>query len=104
MSKIVNYTQIIYTVYIASTLCKNVFVGVGCNVTVTRKITESILFSEISRKLNTYANSVYQAFPPPLECLGTRLVMILLAAIYIYVEESQALRGDGCCITGKQII
>ena len=61
MSKIINnlYTKIIYTVYIASTIRKNVFVGVGRNVTVTRKITESILFPEISRELNSCVNSVY---------------------------------------------
>ena len=47
--------------------------GVGRYVSVTRKITVSILFSEKSRKLNACANSVYQAFPPPLERLGTRL-------------------------------
>ena len=69
----------IYTVYIASTLRIRVraFVGVGRYVSVTRKITESILFSEISQKLNVCANSVYQAFPPPLERLGTRLDITL---------------------------
>ena len=53
------------------------FVGVGLYVTVTRKITEGIRFSEISRKLSACANSVYQAFPPPLERLGTRLLTVL---------------------------
>ena len=38
--------------------------GVGRYVSATRKITESILFSEKSRKLNACANSVYQAFSP----------------------------------------
>ena len=83
MSKIVNYTRIIYTVYIASTLRKNVFVGVSRNVTVTRTITESILFSEISRKLNACANSVYQAFPPPLDCLGTRILVAILVPVRV---------------------
>ena len=52
--------------------------GVGRYVSVTRKITESmiILFSEKSRKFNTCTNSVYQAFPLSLERLGTRLVFV----------------------------
>ena len=37
------------------------------------KITGSILFSQIIGKLNACANSVYQALPPPLKHLGTRL-------------------------------
>ena len=63
-----------YTTYRST---RKSFVGVGCYVTVTWKITERILFSEISRELNACANSVYQALPPPLERLGTRLIILL---------------------------
>ena len=52
-----------YTVYKLNVLLYvQSFVGVGLYITISWKIAEGILFSEISRKLNPCANSVYQEF------------------------------------------
>ena len=60
--------------------------GVGQNITDTWKITENILFSQMSGKLNACIDSVYQAFL--LECLGTRLTLVIICYVTITVAET----------------
>ena len=67
--------------------CPQYYAVVACNITgncpqyyavVAPKITGSILFSQISGKLNACANNVYPVLPPPLKRLCTRLGTMVL--------------------------